>query len=85
MVLAHDDLRRITQHETSPLAQKTRVRIGERELLLATLAQLLQLFTQLRDLFAPHTRSRFAIRIVVQFLLPAFHFLAQLPLQLLST
>jgi hypothetical protein len=83
MVLAHRDLRRVTQHETPAPAQKTWVRIGDPELLLAALAQMLQLLAQLCDLFRPHTRSRIAIQVAVQFLLPAFDFLAQLPLELI--
>src|SRR5271155_88087 len=80
MVLAHRNLRRITQHEAPPLPQKTGVWIGGRQLFLAALPQILQLLAQPRDLLRPHTRSRITIGIVVQLLLPALHLLAQLPL-----
>src|SRR6266851_3034218 len=45
---------------------------------------MLQLLAQVCDLLLPHPRSRIAIRIIVQFLLPTLDFLAQFPLDLFS-
>jgi hypothetical protein len=76
MVLADRYLSRVAQYEaTATLAQKTRLRIGRGQLALPAPPQPLQLLPHSLNLLVAHPHSRFAIRIVVQFLLPALDFL----------
>ena len=81
VILAHRDLPRVAQLEALPRAQKARLRIGQRHLVLAHLLHLLQLLEHPLPLLLAYLPPRLAVGVVLHLLHPLLHLLLQpLPL-----